>query len=90
MRSLAFGCYKEERTWETVSGEAEPWEKEAFFETEGLETLLEFTEEEEEKDELRRIWSQAELLPGRTEPGLNAGGCAHKVAAFYSFPGWVH
>lgn len=90
LRSLVFGCYKEERTWETVSGEAEQWERETFFEPQRLELALEFEEDEAEKDELRRIWGQAEILPGRTEPSLSAGGCAHKVAVFYGFPGWGH
>lgn len=90
LRSLVFGCYKEERTWENVSGAAEPWERETFFEPKGLEFALECVEDEAQKEDLRRIWEQAELRPGRTEPALSASSCAHKVAAFYGFPGWGH
>jgi hypothetical protein len=90
LRSLVFGCYKDERTWENVSGIAEQWERETFFEPEGLKLALEFVEDEAQQEELRRIWEQVELRPGRTEPNLSAGGCARKVAAFYAFPGWGH
>src|SRR5258708_14187 len=31
LRTLVYGCYKEERTWERIEGVPEPWEREAFF-----------------------------------------------------------
>jgi hypothetical protein len=31
LRELVYGYEKEERTWERVHGEAEPWEREALF-----------------------------------------------------------
>jgi hypothetical protein len=86
LRSLVFGCFVEERTWERVEGEAEPWERDVFFDPRALEIPLEFATTEDEKDELRRIWQSAELLPGRTEPSLASKECAHKIARFFHFP----
>ena len=45
-------------------------------------------ETDEEREEFERIWRVAELLPGRTEPCLDARESARKVAEYYHFPGW--
>ena len=90
LRSLVYGCYKEERTWESVGGHPEDWEREILFDPDRLETAIEFAEDDDQKDEYRRIWREAEIRPGRMEPSLSAGGCAHKIAAVYAFPGWEH
>ncbi len=90
LRSLVYGCYKEERTWESVGGNPEHWEREVLFDPERLDTAIEFAEDEDEKEEVRRIWRDAEIRPGSMEPSLSAGDCAHRVAALYGFPGWGH
>lgn len=88
LRSLVFGCYKDERTWELVEGEPEPWEREAFFDAKGLRFPLEYAKTDEKRRELERIWREAELLPGRTEPSLDSCDSAWKVAEYYRFPGF--
>ena len=88
VRSLVFGCYREERTWERAEGEPEPWERVAFFDLKGLRFALEYAKTDQEKKELERIWREAELLPGRTEPNIDSKASAWKVAGHYHFPGW--
>ena len=88
LRALVFGCYEEERTWERVEGEAEAWEREAFFDPKALRHPLEYAKTDDEKRELERIWRDAELLPGRTEPSIDARESARKAAEHYHFPGW--
>src|SRR5688572_25411670 len=66
LRSLVFGCFAEERTWERIEGEPEPWERDVFFDRRDLEMSLKYANAEAEKRELERIWREAELLPGRT------------------------
>jgi hypothetical protein len=86
IRVLVYGCFKEERTWERAEGDPESWEREVFFDPKELEFTLEYVEDEDEQKELRRIWRDAEVLAGRTEPGLSAKSVAHKVARHYRFP----
>jgi hypothetical protein len=86
LRSLVFGCYEKERTWERVEGTAEPWEREAIFDSRNLQCALEDAKSNEAKQELERIWREAEILPGRTEPGLSSEYCMEKVQQYYHFP----
>ena len=86
LRSLVFGCYEKERTWERVEGTAEPWEREAIFDSRNLRWALEDAKSNEEKQELERIWREAEVIPGRTEPGLSSEYCMEKVQQYYHFP----
>jgi hypothetical protein len=79
LRSLAYGCFVEERTWALAEGTPEPWERAVFFDPKGLERA---------KQELERIWREAEILAGRTEPLLIARRCAIKVAEHFHLPGW--
>ncbi|HEX4084602.1 MAG TPA: hypothetical protein VHY22_06825 [Chthoniobacteraceae bacterium] len=88
LRSLVFGCWKDERTWELALGETEPWETEVFFNRKMLEFALRFAVTEEEKHEFERIWRDTELLPGRTEPSIDARESAREIACYYKFPGW--
>jgi hypothetical protein len=89
VRSLVYGCYgDEERTWEEVSGQAEPWEQAAIFDAKGLASAMEFAESERQKQELERIWRNRELVPGSFEPPLDARETARAAAIFYGFPGW--
>jgi hypothetical protein len=88
LRTLVYGAFKEERTWERVEGSREPWERQVLFDQGKLEDRLEYSESDQERQELERIWRNAEIRPGRTEPGVDARECARGVAAYFHFPGW--
>ena len=79
-------CFAEERTWERAEGTPEPWEREAFFPPRALTRPWLGTAEE--KRERERIWREAELLPGRAQPSIDARESARKAAEHYGFPGW--
>ncbi|MBA4147015.1 MAG: hypothetical protein H0X66_02790 [Verrucomicrobia bacterium] len=68
MRWLVIGCFVEERKWERVERNPEPWERENFFNDKSLEFELKWKDTQNGKDELRRIWREAEVQPGKTEP----------------------
>jgi len=86
VRALVYGCFQDERTWERVEGEPEPWEREVFFSQRELEHVLKYAGSDSERQELQRIWRDAEISPGKMEPGLDSRDCAHKIAAHYQFP----
>jgi hypothetical protein len=85
-RALVYGCFKDERTWERVEGESEPWEREVLFSQRELDHVLTYAGSDSERQELQRIWRDAEISPGRMEPGLDSRDCAHKIAAHYNLP----
>jgi len=87
VRSLVFGCFGEERTWEKASGQPESWERDALFSDEDLAFWLSDATELE-KREYERIWRNTLLLPGQTVPSLDARETARKVAEYYRLPGW--
>lgn len=87
LRSLIYGCFRQERTWERVEGVPEPWERLAFFGLKDLEHALQFASGEEAA-ELQRIWRDAEIVPGRSDPMIDGRESARKVAEFYRLPGW--
>ena len=87
LRALVFGCFREERTWERVEGTAEDWEQDAIFQTDLLDDLLEFADNDGEREEFRRIWRERELLPDRIYPSIDARETARAVAAYYDLPG---
>ncbi|EEF57132.1 hypothetical protein [Pedosphaera parvula] len=89
VRSLVYGCFQEERTWERVEGIREPWEKLVFFDPMKLERELKYLKTEPEKHALERIWREEEIVAGSTEPGLDARDCAWEIAKHYGFPGWT-
>jgi hypothetical protein len=82
LRALVFGLY-EERTWERVEGSAEPWERKAFFDPRNLQSALEQARDNAEKQELERIWREAELVPGRTEPSFSSSDCVDEMCRHY-------
>lgn len=88
LRSLVYGCYGEERTWDQVQGQAELWESEAFFQTSDLESLIEYAESDTRKEEFKRIWRERIIAPGNCEPSVDARETARMVAEFYCLPGW--
>jgi hypothetical protein len=85
LRSLVFGCF-EEAVWERVEGQPEPWEPAVFFGADALAHQLEYADEDARRAELQRIWRENEILPGRSEPRLDARDCAHQIAAHFGFP----
>jgi hypothetical protein len=87
LRTLVFGCHGEERKWERSEGQAEPWERDAIFDREGLAFWLEGASGDE-KREYERIWRDAVLSPGQSLPSLDAREVARKVAEYYRLPGW--
>jgi hypothetical protein len=87
LRSLVYGCM-DERTWERAEGTPEPWERAVFFDEERLKHALEYLDTGDDKQRIERIWRDAEIQPGRTEPDLDARECAWKVAEHFHFPGW--
>ena len=83
LRSLVYG-YKEERIWERVEGEAESWEREAFFSPYPAKMVV----SENERRRWERICREAVLLPGQFEPCISSRESARKAAEYYHFPGW--
>ncbi len=86
IRALVYGCFQEERTWERAEGEPEPWEREVFFNPKDLEFELKYANDESQKQELKSIWQNAEIVPGRMMPSVDAKDRAHKIARVYRFP----
>jgi hypothetical protein len=87
-RSLVYGCYSEERTWERVEGTPDPWENAAFFDPECVKNSLECFDEEKDRAEYERVCHDKELVPGATFPWVDARETARKVAEYYRLPGW--
>lgn len=87
-RSLVYGCFGDERTWDRVSGVAEAWEKDAIFSAAQLQDLLKGAETDADRATFERIWREGEILPGRIDPMLDARETARAVSAFYDLPGW--
>ena len=87
LRTLVFGCYGGEGTWERAEGRIEPWEPEAIFDRERLSSWCEVVSEGERR-ECERIWREFDLAPGQTVPSLDARETARKVAEYYRLPGW--
>jgi len=87
VRALAFGWFKEQGVWELAEGVPEPWERSAFFLP---RTLAIWSEEadEDEAQEMRRVWAAAEVRVGRIIPPIDARESARAVAKFYGLPGW--
>jgi hypothetical protein len=89
-RSLVFGCYGQERTWDYVEGKPEPWEREALFSRSHLFCLLRDVPRSKKKREfIKEMWRNSELVPGRDEPKIDAWLTARKIAWHYRFPNWL-
>ena len=88
LRSLIYGCFEQERTWERVEGSPEPWEREALFDHGRLAIALKYAEDAAERRELERIYREADVSVGRTEPGIDGRERARDVAKHYRLPGW--
>lgn len=86
IRSLVYGCFEAEGTWERVEGKAELWEREAFFGAKALKIELDYAKNEERKEELRKIWKDGGIVIGGTVPMISASSSAHEVAKHYRLP----
>ena len=95
-RHLVYGCYEQERTWEKVEGDPEPWEAAALFDPRELERRIataretdpEFRMTAEHEEELREIWRERRLAADSFEPNIIARDTAEAVAIAYGLPGW--
>lgn len=72
LRVLVFGCYGEERVWDYVAGEPEPWERAVFFDPNVLNDLLDLAETNRAKNRLQKIWHGETILAGGLDPSLDA------------------
>jgi hypothetical protein len=86
-RSLVFGAM-EQGIWEQVEGNAEPWEREAFFESRQLRSLLEDMDDAEERQQTQRIYDEQVLEVGNWLPMVDARESARAIAEHYGLPGW--
>ncbi|MBA4150693.1 MAG: hypothetical protein H0X66_21480 [Verrucomicrobia bacterium] len=75
LRALVYRCFQEERTWE----------RDLFFSEAKLKDSLEWIDDDEERRELERVWKEAKIQPGMTEPSLDSRDCAHKIARIYDY-----
>jgi len=83
LRSLVYGCFEQERTWERVDGRPEPWERRALFDPGRLAIALEYTKDPDERRDLERIYREAELAAGSTEPSIDGRERARDVAKHF-------
>jgi len=86
LRSLVYGCFGEERTWDRAEGKPEAWESDILFHPRTLQFALEYAEDDAARDALKRIWQTQEILPGQVEPGLESKSTAFAVATHYQLP----
>jgi hypothetical protein len=82
LRALWYGCANE-GTWERVEGEAEPWERDAFWDEESLQCELECAETDRERQKLEIFWRDGLLKKGRTEPGVSSDDAVQAVMDYY-------
>jgi hypothetical protein len=88
LRSLVYGCYEEQYTWEEVKGVPEPWERKILFSPKRLKSELDCEEDETRKQEISRAFRDSALHSDQTIPGINARLCAWQIASHYRLPGW--
>ena len=88
LRSLVYGCFEQERTWERVEGSPESWERQAIFNHGRLAIVLKYTEDPGERRKLERIYRETDVSAGRTEPSIDGRERARDVARHYRLPGW--
>jgi hypothetical protein len=88
LRSLVYGYLDEARTWERVEGWAEPWEDAVLFDRHQLVHALQYIEDEGERLAVESIYRDRKIMPGHTEPSLDAREIARRVAKFFHLPGW--
>jgi hypothetical protein len=88
LRSLVYGCFDEDGTWERVEGWAEPWEDAILFDRHQLVHALQYIEDQGERRAVESVYRERKIVRGHTEPSLDAGETARRVARFFHLPGW--
>jgi hypothetical protein len=78
LRSLVYGCFEQERTWERVEGSGEPWERGALFDPRHLAIALEYTTDPGERREFERIYRRQTCLPARRNRASTLGNARGK------------
>jgi hypothetical protein len=86
-RSLIYGCFEKERTWESIKGVSENWEADIFFSEEELTRALEYAENDEVA-KLQALWATQTLLEGQVLPSIDARETCRAIAEYFNFPGW--
>lgn len=85
VRSLVYGL-EEEWTWERADGRPEIWEPRVFFDSRNMECALGDAEDDEQRETIQRIYREAKIEPGQTEPSISAKETADAIAQLYGFP----
>ncbi len=85
VRSLVYGL-EEERTWERADGKSEIWEARVFFDPRNMECALGDAEDDEQRETIQRIYREAKIEPGQTEPSISSKETADAIAQLYGFP----
>jgi hypothetical protein len=86
LRALWYGCAAE-GVWERVEGQVEPWEQDAFWDEDSLESLLEGAETENEKRKLQTLWKDGLLKTGETAPVVSSADALEAVMEHYGLFG---
>lgn len=82
MRALWYGCANE-GTWERVEGKAEPWEAEAFWSEDALESMLECVESSAEQKRIKQLWKVRVIRKGQSEPSVSSEDAAQAAMEYY-------
>ena len=88
IRTLVYGCWKQERIWEEVTGNVEAWERTVLFDPAELASQLKHLDSAEQRHHLERVYQTQSLVVGEPDPGLEAREAARGVATFFNLPGW--
>lgn len=86
IRALWYGC-RNEGSWDRVAGSAEPWEREALWNDEALEDLLQCAESEAERQKLKRLWRDGVFKEGEFEHLVASEDVVHAVMKHYGLFG---
>jgi hypothetical protein len=86
VRELVYGCYEEERRWERVTGQPQPWEDASLWTIGQRDAWMRDACSEGEREEIRAVW--ASRRPRGWHPSVNGRETARAVAHYFRFPGW--
>jgi hypothetical protein len=86
LRTLMYGCLKEGK-WDKVEGQAEPWEKECFWDKESLKMCLEEAKSDAERKRITKLWKDGVLIKGSALPVAGDDVAVNAVMEHYEF-GW--
>jgi hypothetical protein len=86
LRTLMYGCLKDGK-WDRVEGQAEPWEKECFWDKESLKMCLKEAKSDAARKKLTKLWNDGVLIKGSALPVAGDDVAVHAVMEHYGF-GW--